>query len=35
MDPLNPIRNGFANGPPCNLYFYSHTLIYIIYSHTT
>ena len=35
MDPLDRIRNGFANPSPYNLYIYSHTLIYIIYSHTT
>ena len=35
MDPRRSIRNGFANGAPYNLYIYSHTLIYIIYSHTT
>ena len=27
MDPLNPIRNGFVNPSPYNLYIYSHTLI--------
>ena len=35
MDPRRCIRNGFANGNACNLYIYLHTLIYIIYSHTT
>ena len=35
MDPRRSIRNGFVNPSPYNLYIYSHTLIYIIYSHTT